>query len=476
MNTRNQMTTLPALFALATMTLLIAAGSASAQIVIDDFGVWTGGEPTTVTFNAAGSDKLVVLVTGEHGFNQTGNGSVNGVTYDGVPMVELINRPTIKPVDDDPGTPEDETVLADDTWNAIYYLDYPATTTGLISAATVSRSTISVFALSGTAPGAGNTAISPRDSSSVQLTTSADSIVFASYGMGGSGNTAKVDNVVVDAPLTFATKAHNGGSRWWDGHVTAYANDVAAGTATYSVTDNNPPEVGTGRTGAHLIAAELLLGIPHNLTLRVDPVTGDTTIVGDATRDYAIDYYQITSEGGSLDSNSWSSLADQDYEGSGPPSGFGDGWEEAGGAGSHALAEAFLLGSSPIGAGESIGLGQGYDTDVNAQDLVFKYRTEFGKIIDGLVEYATSAKPGDANLDGIVDAADYVAIKRNLGMAAGAKYGDGDFDLDGDVDWDDMGILRGALSQGGAAGTIPEPGSAALLTCGLGWLLRRRRS
>jgi hypothetical protein len=114
---------------------------------------------------------------------------------------------------------------------------------------------------------------------------------------------------------------------------------------------------------------------------------------------------------------------------------------------------------------------------VGADDLVFTYRTDSGAIIEGLVEYISSAIPGDANLDGVVDAADYIALKRSFGMASGARYQDGDFDGDHDVDWDDLVILQGSFGQGtGGTTTIPEPGSAMLLVFGAAALLRRRAS
>jgi hypothetical protein len=219
-----------------------------------------------------------------------------------------------------------------------------------------------------------------------------------------------------------------------------------------------------------------VLGEKPILTLQVDPITGDTKILGNDVRTVEINYYQITSEGSSLDSNSWVSLQDQDFEGGGGPSGYGDGWEEAGGADSGALAEAYLLGTSTISAAQEIGLGKGFDPNVNVQDLAFRYRVMPGVNLEGIVEYVTSVKPGDANLDNVVDAADYLALKGSLGTGAGAKYGDGDFDLDGDVDWADLQVLLGGLSQGGAAATIPEPATLAMLLCGSGWLLRRRKA
>ena len=87
---------------------------------------------------------------------------------------------------------------------------------------------------------------------------------------------------------------------------------------------------------------------------------------------------------------------------------------------------------------------------------------------------------GDADGDGDVDAADYIALKTNMGQPSGAVLADGDFNEDGKVDWYDLQLLQDNYGAGspGAAGTIPEPGSAILLMFGaavrLGGLRRRR--
>ena len=91
----------------------------------------------------------------------------------------------------------------------------------------------------------------------MDLTTTADnSLVIASYGMGGNGNTADPQNVDPDAPLIEATTQKN---RNWDGHVTAYADVPVAGPGTYSFT-------GGHQDGAHVIAAEFL-AVPEPATL-----------------------------------------------------------------------------------------------------------------------------------------------------------------------------------------------------------------
>jgi len=151
------------------------------------------------------------------------------------------------------------------------------------------------------------------------------------------------------------------------------------------------------------------------LTLQVNTVTGGMTMLGDPNNDIDINYYEITSAGSSVDPNGWNSLADQgfegDYDGNGTidghdflkwqrdggtaaqlaeweahygNSGPGGGWEESGGVDTDVLSELFLLGDSTIGAGASIDLGLGFKVGM-AQDLVFRYRTDTGGIIEGLI-------------------------------------------------------------------------------------------
>ena len=95
---------------------------------------------------------------------------------------------------------------------------------------------------------------------------------------------------------------------------------------------------------------------------------------------------------------------------------------------------------------------------------------------DLVLSGVSSALIGDADDNGVVNAADYIILKTNMGGATGAGAADGDFNGDGKVDWNDLQLLRDHYGEGSAAsGVIPEPGSAILLMFGAAALLRRRR-
>jgi len=123
--------------------------------------------------------------------------------------------------------------------------------------------------------------------------------------------------------------------------------------------------------------------------------------------------------------------------------------------------------------------------DVSGADILYSNNVEdwtgdatFDRVIyiTGLVR--TLALVGDADENGVVNAADYMALKRHMGMGSGAVLADGDFDTDQDVDFADLQLLIGnydAVQTG--AGTIPEPATLfVLLAAGLPALLKRRRS
>lgn len=246
--------------------LTVNAGSGPARGVITVDGTASATSTTAtlaVTLDASGSDKLVVIVTGENGNPGSLAGNCTGITYDGVPLTQVVDRSPIG------STPVDQ------TFNDIWYLDNPTTSTGSIVATVGTRGNITAFALSGTAPGAGQSAISPQASKSVILSTSAaNSIVIACHGMGGDGNSANVTVVDAVAPLveTSARAQASGAPSPWDGHVTAYALVPAAGTATYAFTGGNL--VGSHTIAAEFLAAEAGTGSPYATWATTNAPTG----------------------------------------------------------------------------------------------------------------------------------------------------------------------------------------------------------
>lgn len=94
----------------------------------------------------------------------------------------------------------------------------------------------------------------------------------------------------------------------------------------------------------------------------------------------------------------------------------------------------------------------------------------------GLLSVAATRLAGDANGDGVVDAADYILVKQNFGNAGGSAFENGDVTGDGAVDWNDLVEVGDSLNNPAGGTTTPEPGSVFLLLAGAGWLLKRRKA
>jgi hypothetical protein len=224
----------------------------------------------------------------------------------------------------------------------------------------------------------------------------------------------------------------------------------------------------------------LLSGTLPRLGLTIDRATGNVTLVNSGAA-LAIDYYELTSEGSSLNStigtgnNQWTpfDLAEADP--------VGQGWDPAGQANSGMISEGRLLGTTSIAASAQISLGEAYNNLVNAEDVRFRYRLENGMFVLGDVGYvgvAPQGLDGDFNADGIVDARDYTVWRNNLGNPDGVLNGNGD--NSGVVDVADYTLWKNNFGQTspGALATlqsVPEPGTWVLASLGALSLLRLRR-
>jgi hypothetical protein len=86
-------------------------------------------------------------------------------------------------------------------------------------------------------------------------------------------------------------------------------------------------------------------------------------------------------------------------------------------------------------------------------------------------------QPGDTDGNGVVDAADFITLKKNFGAGVGGGETVGNFDKAGTVNWADLGTLMTNMGAGGdgAPATTPEPATLGLLAIGALAMLRRNR-
>ena len=211
--------------------------------------------------------------------------------------------------------------------------------------------------------------------------------------------------------------------------------------------------------------------------LRVNTITGEASLVTDSATPITFKYYEVRSAGNQLNTTTWSSLDDQNFDPAGP--GVGEGWEEADQSNSSRVAEFFLQGDSNLTAADPLEIGRLFNpaiagVGVNG-DLTFKLDAGGSELMIGGVEYFKPTTFADFNVDGRVDGRDFLAWQRGLGKASGVTLADGDADFDGDVDATDLGLWKSAYGSAtfalgasvAASNSVPEPGGAVLGMMGL---------
>jgi hypothetical protein len=198
----------------------------------------------------------------------------------------------------------------------------------------------------------------------------------------------------------------------------------------------------------------------NNLTLLVDPATGESRLENTSTFAAQMDAYTVTSDSGALlyQDGEWSSLDDQDAAG-------GD-WFEAN-VDANRITEFKVDGFAMLEPGTTFGLGTLFDTAAE-QDLAFQFLLAGENVMrPGIVLYKSLSVmidlPGDYNDDGLVSAADYV-VWRN---ASGQSIELPNDTTPGSVEHEDYIVWRENFGAGGfdsAGGTsVPEPATVLSL-------------
>ncbi|WP_425396042.1 PEP-CTERM sorting domain-containing protein [Aeoliella sp.] len=202
----------------------------------------------------------------------------------------------------------------------------------------------------------------------------------------------------------------------------------------------------------------------------VDRSDGSVTLVNNGTA-LDIDFYQLTSPGGSLNSTigtgsgEWTSINSTESDAAGV------GWDEAGGSSSTNIGELLLDGSATVAGSSMISLGEAYNNLINAEDLVLRYRIAGSELVMEVDASYINSPPaglaGDYNGDGTVNIADYTIWRNNLGSTTANLPGDS---TPGVVDAADYQVWRdnfGASSLGAVQSSsntsIPEPASYVML-------------
>jgi hypothetical protein len=202
-------------------------------------------------------------------------------------------------------------------------------------------------------------------------------------------------------------------------------------------------------------------------SLEVNTTTGATRLINNRAEALTFDYYEIASDGGALNAAGWVSI-DGDTSA-------GQGWDKSGGASPNLLAELNLSENGyTFPANGSIPIGNAFNPAVfgagNPGDLEFRFGLANGVFLTGPVNYVSTVPQvaGDYNQNGVVDAADYVVWRKNVGGTTLPNRGTGISGPVGTSDYDFWRSRFGATSGtgGGVAARVPEPSTLAILLLG----------
>ncbi len=200
------------------------------------------------TYNASTSDKLVVVVSGEHGNPGNYSGNCTAVTYNGQALTKAIGQAPSNPATGGHGQ----------THSSIWYLDNPGSFSGSGTIAVTCTGTswvATAIGLSGTLSGAGSTTAVSGSSTAVLSTSNYGSLLIAACGMGGQGNTATpLPGVTATSPSNATTIAGLKIGSNWAGHAVATAVVPMPSSQTFSFS--------TAKTDVVTVAAAFLAANP----------------------------------------------------------------------------------------------------------------------------------------------------------------------------------------------------------------------
>ena len=226
---------------LASISALLAASVvATADITQDGHASWPRTEAPG-TYDASTSDKLVVVVTGQHGNPGNLTGDCTAVTYNGQSLTLALRQSPSDPATGGHGQ----------TFSTVWCLDdpgdYPGT--GTIEVTASNNWVATAVGLSGTQPGVGATEKVSGSASTSLTTSNYGSFVISAVGMGGQGSTASpLPGVSATSPSNANTIASLKIGRDWAGHAVASSIIEFPSPQTYAFN--------TGKTDIVTIAAE----------------------------------------------------------------------------------------------------------------------------------------------------------------------------------------------------------------------------
>jgi hypothetical protein len=198
---------------------------------------------------------------------------------------------------------------------------------------------------------------------------------------------------------------------------------------------------------------------PNNLLLTVDPASGAATLRNTSPHSVDVDGYTILSPSNSLSITGWNSLDDQNAA--------GGNWRESNPRAGR-LSELTPTAAATIAPGTSFSLGNLF-TVGGTQDLAFSFSVGGQSVFTGVVAYSaiSAGLAGDYNNNGIIDAADYVVWRKNVGTTMLPNRGPGLSGAVGQADYDfwrsRFGATSGSATGLAGAATVPEPCSWATM-------------